>query len=364
MKLGEVLRPILQTQDVVSLLDARHVAVLVRRGRKQELEQAKELIREMLRYRQDTGPDIYKGFSVGMAMLNKGHSSSETWLRQAEEAAEQSSDCMVEASSGYPPPPTPPDRGVKEGTVWLRDAFLLALEKNSIVLHERRYKSLQTGLSAVRTIELIPRMNHPGMGADIYQQAAVYGASADLDQLLCELAIQRLYGYIEKGVAVRLILRQSAAVVEEAGYIERIKSVLRRLHIVGHGLVLEFSLPELATCLRHAIALFDQLTALGITASLSHFPGNELGYKALEHLNVGVVRPRSALLHQEPEKIERMANRVRSRKVEVILPVIDDSERVSPKWFECADCVQEGFSMTVMHGDLHRPSEGLGLPLG
>lgn len=177
---------------------------------------------------------------------------------------------------------------------------------------------------------------------------------------MCELGIERLYDCTVRGKQIRLIIRQSPAVLEIRDYIESIKSMLRKLQIVGNGLVLEFVLPALATRLRQAIALFDEVTMLGIGISLSHFPCNESGFKALAHLKADIVRPRPSCLHGEADSIQETAHKMHSQNVEIILPYSETVEEYSPKWREHADYIQDdGPRLELLQGELRG-----GTPLG
>jgi EAL domain-containing protein (putative c-di-GMP-specific phosphodiesterase class I) len=130
---------------------------------------------------------------------------------------------------------------------------------------------------------------------------------------------------------------------EEENYIDWIKSILRRLQIVGSGLVLEFALPSIATRLDRSIDFFDELSALGIRISLSHFPSKKSGFKALGYLNVDIIRPRSSLLNSEAWNIEDIRRITHARNIEIILPEIDAIERISNLWWRCADYIQAEF---------------------
>jgi hypothetical protein len=81
---------------------------------------------------------------------------------------------------------------------------------------------------------------------------------------------------------------------------------------------------------------------LGIGVSLSHFHCNDVGYRALLSLKADVVRPRSTYLQGKAEltDIESIAINIHSQQAEMILPYIEQTEEISPKWYQHADYIQ------------------------
>jgi EAL domain-containing protein (putative c-di-GMP-specific phosphodiesterase class I) len=221
--------------------------------------------------------------------------------------------------------------------------FRDALRNGSVTLAERRFVGLGEMRHATKVIELIPRSGEYGASDNLYQQAAQYGVAAEFDRFVCDLGFQRLAEYTLTGKPVRLILRQSAAVLEEKTYLEFIKSELRKLHIVGTGLMLEFDLPSLATRLNQARLLFRELNALGIAISLSNFAWSRSAYKAIAYLKVDAVRPRPSLLHAGTDSIEQISSQIHALPTEIILPHVESYELIAPLWSGSADYIQADF---------------------
>lgn len=349
----EGLGPILQLKDFIARIGKGHLALLVRRNGKDALKQLADLVTEIINYRLTLKQLPVNAFGIGMVMLNDCAQSAEALLKQGELKA--NTDYLQKRNRYYTETNSSTQSGekVKERTAWLKEEFMRAIDAGTTTFRERRFVCSNRKVPQIETIELKPEFDLPGSPVDIYQQAALCGASAEFDRFICELGIERLYDYTVRGKQIRLIIRQSPAVLEIWDYIESIKSTLRKLQIVGNGLVLEFVLPALATRLRQAIALFDEVTMLGIGISLSHFPCNESGFKALAHLKADIVRPRPSCLHGETDSIQETAHKIHSRNVEIILPYNETFEEYSPKWREHADYIQDdGPRLELLQGEL------------
>lgn len=333
--------PIVQEKDYLARIDHRRLALLIRRSSRKELELLKDLILEITNYRLTTHPVPVTGMGIGLAMLEEDANGDEL-LRRGELLAASAYRKKGEQGEydSYPAAPSPPLIEVKEETVWLKEEFVQALQAGSVTLRERKYICLNRQKQVDETIELIPYFDFPGHPVDLYQQASLCGAAADFDQFVCQLGIDRLFEYVRRGKPVRLILRQSAAVCEDQAYVEAIKAKLRKLQIVGNGLVLEFALPAIASHLRRSTDLFNELSALGIGISLSQFPKNRSAYKALAYLKAGMVRPRSSLLYGKAESVELITRKIHSQHAEILLPEIESIENISHKWWACADYIQ------------------------
>lgn len=354
---NESLGPILQVKDYVARIGAGHLALLVRRESIQALKQIADLITEIINYRFTLHELPANAFGIGLVILEDGIQNAEVLLKHGEFEADSNYERKrkryyndTNASSQF-------GIEVKEGGAWLKDEFMRAIDGGTMAFRERRFVCSDRKHPHIETIELKPEFEFPGSPVDIYRQAALCGASPEFDRYICKLGIERVYEYTVRCKQVRLIIRQSPAVLEQRDYIESVKSTLRRLQIVGNGLVLEFVLPALATRLRQAIALFDEITMLGIGISLSHFPCNESGFKALTHLKADIVRPRPSCLHRDAVMIQEIARRIHSRHVEIVLPFSDAAEEYSQKWREYADYVQDDSPhLELLQGELRGES--------
>lgn len=336
----EGLGPLLQGKDFLARTGHSSLTILIRRHSQNEVERLAYLVYEIVNYRFSLFALPEKGFGIGLALLDSSFQSTEALLQEGESAANTAYNRGIKGFNCSSKGMLPGLGMVAEvETKWPKEQFLQALQPGSATLRERRFICRKGETQAVEIFELIPQSDLPGTSDNLYQMAAQCGAAAEFDRFVCDLGIQRLCEYTLKGKPVRLILRQSAAVMEESNYLDFIKAILRRLQIVGTGLIMEFELPSLASRLPKAHALFSELTALGIGISLSHFPCNESGYKVLTHLRADAVRPRPSVLRAGIESVKQISKEIRSLQTEIILPCVDHLGQISRHWWEFADYV-------------------------
>jgi DNA-binding response OmpR family regulator len=341
---AEGLMAILQSKDHLVSIGHGRLAILIQRVKKDDVEHFRALCFEIVKYKLSKRALSMNEFGINLQLLEDASISADEYLEQGELAADSAFQRSLTETGSYTKRYSQSDKWVRDGTRWLKDEFMRSVRTSAVSFKEHRFVSDQKSGPSAETIELIPKLGIHGGPVDLYQQAALCGAAAEFDYYVCEMAIRELYEYTLRGKWVRLILHQSAAVLEESNYIESIKRVLRRLHIVGNGLVLEFSLPSLASHLGYAADLFDELKALGMGVSLSHFPCNDSGYRALSFLRVNVIRPRTSLLNIDSDRIEQISNYVHSLNAEVVLPYNENSLKLTSAWIDCADCISAGFS--------------------
>jgi DNA-binding response OmpR family regulator len=345
--------PLLQGKDCLAGIGYAHLAILARRGSKKELEHLAGLVSEIINHRLSTLAMPVKGQGISLVILEDGGWNTDELLRHGEMLADADCQQRQRNYNTYTKVSAPSGSGEKGVSTWRKEEFLHALRTDSMNFRMLKYVSLNKRVQVADTIELIPGFDNLSDPVDIYQQAALCEAAADFDRVVCERGIQRLYEYSLQGKPVRLILRQSAAVLEDREYIDSIKHTLRRFQIVGSGLVLEFALPSIASRLRQSAVIFDELSALGIGISLSHFPCNKSGPKVLPYLKVVIVKPRSSLLYREANCIEWITTKIHSQHAEIMLPYTEDIETISYKWWEHADYIQAEFPrQDLLQGEL------------
>jgi PleD family two-component response regulator/EAL domain-containing protein (putative c-di-GMP-specific phosphodiesterase class I) len=341
--IGSGLKPLLQGSDFLARIGSCSLASLIRRSSKGEMQRVADLVYEIVNYQLSSMAVKKSQVGIGLTMIDKDVPSANHLLMQGELAASAAGQNGQKGFYLYEKGREIAGVAVKGGATWRKEQFLTVLEAGSATLEERRFICRRESARATEIIELIPHCKLPEITGDLFQKAALCGAAGEFDRFICDLGIQRLCEYGLQGKAVTLILHQSAAVIEESDYLDFIKSELRRLHIVGTGLMIEFSLPSLASRLQQAQALFDELSALGIAISLSHFPCNKSGYKVLSHLRADAIRPRSSVLRDESEEIGQISEMIRSLQTRIILPGVDYLAQISYQWWENADCIQADF---------------------
>jgi PleD family two-component response regulator/EAL domain-containing protein (putative c-di-GMP-specific phosphodiesterase class I) len=342
LTLIEGLGPILQANDYLARIGSGRFAVLIRRSSKKEVRRQAGHVLEITNYRLNVNVEPVKRFGVSLTMVEEDEQNSSELLQHGEQAANIAYRRWRSGYARYVETPTSYESSVNKGDVWLREEIMYALQTSSMNLKEKRFIRPNQSVTIQETIELLPDLGIQSPPGDIYKQAAHCGAAVDFDRFICESGMQQLCKYTHEGKSVRMIVRQSSAVLEECDYIEFIKAILRKLHIVGNGLLLEFSLSSVASRLNQTVTFFDELSALGIAISLSNFPCNDVGYKALLRLKPSVVRPRSSHLNRKDEiaYIQCVIEKIHSRQAEIILPYIEQVGQINPKWYEYADYIQ------------------------
>jgi EAL domain-containing protein (putative c-di-GMP-specific phosphodiesterase class I) len=275
-------------------------------------------------------------------MVEDDSLSGDELLNRGEQAANIAYRRWQSGYARYVETPKSYESSVDKEDVWLREEIMYALQASSMNFIEQKFIRPNQCVTIQETFELLPDLGMQTPPGDIYKQAAHCGVAVDFDRFICENGMQRLCKYTQEGKSVRMIVRQSSAVLETRDYLEFIKAMLRKLHSVGNGLLLEFSLPSIASRLHQTTAFFEELAALGIAISLSNFPCNDVGFKVLLHLKANAVRPRSSHLNRKEELdyIQCVIEKIHSQQVEIILPYIEQVEQIHPKWYEYADYIQ------------------------
>ena len=342
----EGLGPLLYREDYLARITSCNLAILMHRPTRQALERLADLTYDSVNFKLKTSAAPGQRFGIGLALLDDITESANALLHYGETAA---STAYRQALQGYllhGAPVSPPDAESKIAKIAMtpqKQHFLSSLRSGLAALVERRFTCRTEKGHATQTLELIPQSTTPGSADDLYQTATSYEAAAEFNQFICHLGIQWLGEYLLQGKSVRLILRQSVVEIGVTDYIEFIKAELRRLQIVGTGLMMEFDLPSLASNLKRAHTLFAELATLGIGVSLSNFSCNETACKALLYLGADAIRPNRSLLGAETERIQQISRQIHSLEKEIILPIVEHQSEIAPQWFESADYIQTDF---------------------
>ena len=136
-----------------------------------------------------------------------------------------------------------------------------------------------------------------------------------------------------------------------------IQSELRRLHVVGTGLIVEFDLPAIAPELKAAKRLLNQLSRLGIAVLLGNFSCNETAYKVLAYLSAEWGQAASLSDACGPgEGLTRTLTSIKALDAFIMLPRSDVSGHNSHYWSDAADYVQVEHLAQVTQAS---PTQGL-----
>ncbi len=335
--------PLLQRNDYLARIGHCSLALLTGRPKRQDVERLADLTYEIINYKLAALFAAGRRLGVGLVLLDGAIESAEVLLQRGETAA---STAYQRSLKGYLchgwTPSVSREYWVAEPAAH-GELLPETLWNGSISLRERRFVDRRERQQATKVLELIPQSSEPGAPDNLYPLAADHRVAVEFDRFVCDLAIHRLAEYRLLGESVKLILRQSVAVMEDKDYLEFIKVTLRSLQTVGTGLMLEFELPGLAIDLSRSRLLFKELAALGIAISLSNFACSRSAYKAIAYLKANAVRPRSSLLNSGEERIEQISRMIHALNIEIILPYMECHDPIAPLWLESTDYIQADF---------------------
>jgi EAL domain-containing protein (putative c-di-GMP-specific phosphodiesterase class I) len=223
----------------------------------------------------------------------------------------------------------------------LRDRVRSALQNGSVDFHEQRYIALR---ESGAIIEQVPHFS-PTTGlvdelGDIYQNASLFDGMGMLNRLVCQKAIHQLGASLYSGNPDKILIWMSGLAIHDEQLIPFIQSELRRLHVVGTGLIMEFDLPSIAPELRAAKKLLNQLSSMGISVLLGNFSCNDTAYKVLAYLNADGVRLHSSLMRADQSRVNATLASIRALNAFIMLPRTDQSGQQNRYWSDVSDYVQ------------------------
>lgn len=336
----EAIRPFLQETDSLAILGEQRFALLCQRDNEVALERLANQLNETLQSRQtDEG---IEPIGIGMVLLNGEQRNADEQLNRGEKSAELARRQKLQGDALYGETPREEPRQSGSSEPGGCRTLSKILRDGSLGFQTQRYTSQRQ--KAVVTVELLPKLSQAAPSEDPYGIAANCNASLEFDRLVCSQAVRALGKQVAQGRSGRLLFSQSISVVTAPDYLDFIKTELRRLQIVGTGLMMEFDLPTLAANLKQAWSLLGELERMGITIALGNFACNETAYKVLSYLQADAIRPRRSLLGLNEERIQTIARQVHSLHAEIILPHVTRRDQIAPTWTEFADYIQADFS--------------------
>lgn len=337
---AESLKSLLREDDYPARIGYRSLAVLIRRPTEQEIKHVANLAYDSVRLHLNESAPPEHRLGIGLTLLDGVKESAYTLLKHGESVATSAHQQSLKGYLLYREQIESTKEQTKNGAKSRRKAFLLSLRNGLVTLAEQPLTG--QGKKTTQTLEMIPRSTSKTPD-NLYQTAGLCETALEFDCFVCKRSIERLAKYALQGKSVRLIFRQSAAVLGEKEYLDFIKSELRRLQIVGTGLMTEFDLPSLASDLKRTRALFSDLAALGIGVALGNVACNETTFKVLAYLKADAARPPPSLLQMEAEKIGYISRQIHSLGTEIILPLMENPGQIAPQWLQSADYIQSTY---------------------
>ncbi|MCG8038256.1 MAG: response regulator [Candidatus Thiodiazotropha taylori] len=343
----KVVNATLDANDKIARTSVTSIGMLIVRESAAAIEQFSDTIYKLIKEtlnKLTTEPHSGK-FGIGLAYIDNSQEDTDAYLLQAETA---SLNAYRQQVSGYLTHKNQTEVLEREETSpdqFQQQQFNNALVTNLIEFKEQAFSA--TNQSGNQIIELSPR---PAPATDIilisdsiFLTAEQYQLSHKLDQYICQYGLNFLGKNALSGSAKKVLLPISAQAIHNDTFIDFIKSELRRLQLVGTGLIMEFNLPSLAKDLKKARHLLGELSSLGIDTLLGNFACNDTAYKVLAYLNADGVRPHFTLLKADFEEINDIATQIHSLNAKIILPRVDNFDQVSLYWSEAADYVQSSY---------------------
>lgn len=347
LETAKALNNALGANDKIARTSVTSIGILIIRDSAEAIEQFSTTIYNQIKQilTESSSENHSENFGIGLAFIDNSQENTDAYLLQAEAASlnayrDQASDYLTHHTQTGAS-----ETDEKSPDQFQQQQFSNALETNLIEFKEQSFNA--TDQSGNQIVELIPR---PAPATDIilisdsiFLTAEHYQLSNQFDQYICRYGLHKLGKSALSGSGNKLLLPISAQSIYNDTFIDFIKSELRRLQLVGTGLIMEFNLPALAKDLKKARHLLGELSALGIDTLLTNFACNETAYKVLAYLNAYGVRPHSTLLKAEYEQINDIATQIHSLNAKIVLPRVDNFNQVSLHWSEAADYVQSSY---------------------
>ncbi|MCG7899578.1 MAG: response regulator [Candidatus Thiodiazotropha weberae] len=347
LEIVKVLNTTLDANDKIAHTSVTSIGMLIVRESTTAIEQFSttiyNLIKEILK--KSSTESGFDKFGIGLAYVDNTQEDTDAYLLHAETASLNAYRQQASSYLTHQDQPEILETDDKSPDQFQQQQFSNALLTNLIEFKEQIFSA--TDQSGNQVIELIPR---PAPATDIllisdniFLTAEQYQLSDKLDQYICQYGLNLLAKTALSGSAKKILLPISAHAIHNDTFIDFLKSELRRLQMVGTGLIMEFNLPALAKDLKKARHLFGELSSLGIDTLLANFACNETAYKVLAYLNADGVRPHFTLLKADFEKINDIATQIHSLNAKIILQRVDNFDQVSLDWSEAADYVQSSY---------------------
>jgi DNA-binding response OmpR family regulator/EAL domain-containing protein (putative c-di-GMP-specific phosphodiesterase class I) len=357
--ISDALNPVLGRRDLVARTGNASLGILLKREFERDINQlgrelAQQITDEIARVR-GAKPE----WGIGLVMIDSTQDRAHAILKQAEITAntahKQSAIPYLRHKQRQIIQPV----AETKTDVRLQDRVRSALQNGLVEFHEQCYIALR---EPGAIIEQIPYFS-PSTGlldelGDIYHNASQFDGMGMLNRLVCQQAIRKLGASLFSGSPDKVLVWMSGLAIHDEQLIPFIQSELRKLHVVGTGLIIEFDLPSIAPELRAAKRLLNQLSNLGISVLLGNFSCNDTAYKVLAYLSADGVRLHPSLMRADKTRVNATLSSIRALNAFVMLPKSDLSGQEAPYWSDAADYVQVEHLARIAKGSnaKHLPS--------
>ena len=223
---------------------------------------------------------LHRTCSIGITLFGEQTEDASEPLKRAELAMYQAKACGRNVLRFF----DPQMQAVVSARIAMEEGLREAIKQRRIVLH---YQPQVTEEGRVTGVEALVRWKDPRGGlifpAEFIQLAEASGLIFPLGQQVLEMACHQLAvwanrtGFSHLSIAVNVSTRQ----FNQDGFVEEIRSVLKRYSANPHRLKLEITESMLASNVEDVIAKMNALKTIGVGFSLDDFG---TGYSSLSYL--------------------------------------------------------------------------------
>jgi diguanylate cyclase (GGDEF)-like protein/PAS domain S-box-containing protein len=170
--------------------------------------------------------------------------------------------------------------------------FRHALTNNELFLHYQPLVDLESG--RVSCVEALIRWMHPRHGlippARILPLAERIGVLDALTQWVLHTALKQSRAWREEGLSLRIAVNISTGTLQDADLPEKIRAALAEHRIPPTDLTLEITEEALMTNPAHALAVLNELHAMGVQLAIDDFGTGFSSLAYLKHLPVHTIK--------------------------------------------------------------------------
>ena len=169
------------------------------------------------------------------------------------------------------------------------------------------------------------------------------GVRTELDEWILERGLNILKQRRESGRRTRIFVHQSAPSAMNVDMPAWLLGRLRARQMVGSGLVIDYSLPDLSQDLKVAQQNIRTLREMDVEVSLSRFPEKDAAFKVLRFLQANYINIAPRLLKADRHVISNVIRQAHEAAAKVIVSNIDDPRSIDLHWSSGADFLQGNF---------------------
>ncbi|MBW9269338.1 MAG: response regulator [Candidatus Thiodiazotropha sp. (ex. Lucinisca nassula)] len=339
--IADVLNPVLGKRDLIARAGNRALGILVKREHAADIDQLGQDFAQQITDELSCAKGATPRWGIGLVTIESSNDWAYAILQHAEFTANAALEQVAVPYLRHDVAQIRQPIADKQTDLLLRDQVRAALQNGAVEFHEQRYIALHEPAAIIEQIPgFLPSTGLENELGGIYQSASQFDGMGMLNRLVCQQAIHKLGASLFCGNPDRILIWMSGMAIHDDQLIPFIQSELRRLHVVGTGLIIEFDLPAIAAELKAAKRLLNQLSRLGVAVLLGNFSCNETAYKVLAYLSADGVRLHPSLMRADQARVSSILASIKALDAFVMLPRSDLSGHNSHYWSDAVDYVQ------------------------